>query len=114
MDAGIVQIIVAVIGISGPIVLEYIKLRKTSSSEMTEQQPVGTTTKGKAVSLQLVGIKGDQERNFLDLSIILLYGAFFSAILADSFLKDPVTPTIQKIAETLSPYQGQKNGCQVY
>lgn len=44
MDAGVVQIIVAVIGISGPIVLEYIRLRKTSSSETTEQQPVGTST----------------------------------------------------------------------
>ena len=92
MNADIVQIIVAVIGISGPIILELIRQRNTASLETTEQPPRDLDS---PVSEPLVNIKGAQKRNLLDLSIMLLYGAFFSTILAHSLLVSGRVPNLK-------------------
>ena len=84
MDAGIVQIIVAIIGASTPIILQLIEQKETQIPDKT----------AKSEQSQILRIRIDKSRSLLDLSIILVYAAFFSAILADSLLVSGRLPTL--------------------
>lgn len=84
MDAGIVQIIVAIIGASTPIILQLIEEKETQVPDKTV----------KSEQSQIARIRIDKSRSLLDLSIIFLYAAFFSAILADSLLVSGRLPTL--------------------
>lgn len=78
MDTGLAQIIVAIIGILGPIIVELLK--KPEPASATVIQPSSTSIQAQPLQA------GRKSRNLLDLSIFLLYGALFSALLADSLL----------------------------
>ncbi|MGG6267550.1 NB-ARC domain-containing protein [Leptolyngbya sp. AN10] len=91
MDAGLVQIIVALIGASSPIILQILQQGKQQTSNATTSQASSTATP----SVNEATISGAYEsRSYLDLSIILLYATFFSAILTDSLLVSGRIPTL--------------------
>jgi hypothetical protein len=91
MDAGLVQIIVAIIGALSPIAQELMQRggkaqHRSRNATGEEERNNGSITKN---------ISGWKRRDFLELAITLLYSAFFSAIIADSLLVSGRVPTLE-------------------
>ncbi|NEO90116.1 MAG: hypothetical protein F6K56_07590 [Moorea sp. SIO3G5] len=84
MDAGIVQIIVAIIGAASPIIIELIQEKTPSSGKVEVLSTSGQST----------DFATNRSHSLLDLSIILLGAAFFSTIIADSLLVSGRAPTL--------------------
>jgi hypothetical protein len=91
MNQGIVQIVVAIIGLLAPVVEELVERKNNKQSlDNTAKKPSDINSLQDKDKI----LRGDKSLRLLNLSIILLYGVFFSAILADSLVVSGRTPQL--------------------